>query len=52
MKRRLHTLRRAIADDRGVIGPAVAMLLIVSDVGVNGWKYVVEVLHHESVYES
>ncbi len=33
MKRRLHTLRRAIADDRGVIGPAVAMLLIVVLIG-------------------
>ena len=33
MKRRLHTLRRAIADDSGVIGPAVAMLLIVVLIG-------------------
>ena len=28
MNRRLHALRRAAADDRGVIGPAVAMLLM------------------------
>jgi Flp pilus assembly protein TadG len=33
MKRRLHRLRSAFADDRGVIGPAVAMLLIVVLIG-------------------
>jgi Flp pilus assembly protein TadG len=33
MKRHLRALRRAIADDRGVIGPAVTMLLVVVLIG-------------------
>jgi Flp pilus assembly protein TadG len=33
MKRQLQALRRAIADDRGVIGPAVTMLLVVVLIG-------------------